>query len=51
MKELKDIGILFNEFCRQADEFIKKEKESNVGRDTRKNQETGSSNRTSSREW
>ena len=32
MKELKDIGILFNEFCKQANEFIKKEKESNVGR-------------------
>ena len=32
MKELKDIGILFNEFCRQADEFIKKEKEKDVGR-------------------
>lgn len=51
MKELKDIGILFNEFCKQADEFIKKEKEKDVGRDTRKNQETGSSNRPSSREW
>lgn len=32
MEELKDIGILFKEFCRQADEFIKKEKEKDVGR-------------------
>ena len=32
MKELKDIEILFKEFCKQADEFIKKEKEKDVGR-------------------
>ena len=32
MEELKDIGILFKELCRQADEFIKKEKEKDVGR-------------------
>lgn len=32
MEELKDIEILFREFCRQADEFIKKEKEKDVGR-------------------
>ena len=32
MEELKDIVILFKEFCRQADEFIKKEKEKDVGR-------------------
>lgn len=33
MKELKDIGILFEEFCKQTDEFIKKEKEKNDKRD------------------
>lgn len=32
MEELKDIEVLFREFCRQADEFIKKEKEKDVGR-------------------
>ena len=32
MEELKDIGTLFNEFCKQADEFIKKEKEKDVAR-------------------
>ena len=38
MKELKDIGILFNEFCRQADEFIKKEKEKQCGMKYKKEQ-------------
>jgi hypothetical protein len=32
MKELENIETLFNEFCKQADEFIKKEKEKDVAR-------------------
>ena len=38
MEELKDIGILFKEFCRQADEFIKKEKEKQCGMKYKKEQ-------------
>ena len=38
MEELKDIGILFKEFCKQADEFIKKEKEKQCGMKYKKEQ-------------
>lgn len=38
MEELKDIGILFKELCRQADEFIKKEKEKQCGMKYKKEQ-------------
>ena len=31
-KELKEIKISFDKFCKQADEFIKKEKEKDVAR-------------------
>ena len=32
MEELEEMKRLFDEFCKQADEFIKKEKEKDVGR-------------------
>lgn len=32
MEELKEIKASFDKFCKQADEFIKKEKEKDVGR-------------------
>jgi hypothetical protein len=38
MEELKDIEILFKEFCKQADEFIKKEKEKQCGMKYKKEQ-------------
>ena len=38
MEELKEMKRLFDEFCKQADEFIKKEKEKQCGKKYKKEQ-------------